>query len=57
MMTFEKPSVSVEQSRYDELLHKEAMLESIIRLHSKLTDYTFRDAVGYLLKVKTDEQA
>ena len=49
--------VNVRQSRYDELLHKEATLENIQRLYNNLSDYVFRDAVGYLLKteVKTDE--
>ena len=42
--------VEVRQDRYDELLHKEALLENIQKLHGKLSDYVFRDAVGYLLK-------
>ena len=42
--------VIVKQERYDELLHKEALLESVKTLHSRMTDYAFRDAVGYLLK-------
>jgi hypothetical protein len=50
--------VLVNQSRYDELLHKEALLDTIKRLHDKMTEYAFRDAVGHLLKteaVKSDE--
>ena len=53
-------SVTVRQDRYEELLHKEAMLDSIVKLHSKMSDYVFRDAVGYLFgveKVKADEKA
>lgn len=52
------PSVYVERDRYDELLHKEAMLDAVMKLHNKLTDYAFRDAVGYLFKAdaaKADE--
>lgn len=52
-------TIEVKQERYESLLHKEALLFAIIRLHSRLTDYAFRDAVGHLLKsekVKTDEE-
>ena len=42
--------VAVRQERYEELLHKEALLESIEKLYGKMTDYVFRDAVGCLLK-------
>ena len=58
MMT---PHVVVEQSRYDELLHKEELLNTIEKLHGRMTDYAFRDAVGFILKpvvaeaVKADE--
>ena len=53
-------TVEVSQERYDSLLHKEALLFAVIRLHGRLSDYTFRDAVGHLLKsekVKSDEEA
>lgn len=53
-------TVYVKQERYDELLRKEALLESIEKLHGKMSDYAFRDAVGHLFntkKVKDDEQA
>ena len=53
-------SVTVRQDRYEELLHKEAMLDSIVKLHGRMSDYVFRDAVGYLFgaeKVKGDEKA
>jgi hypothetical protein len=43
-------TVEVDQGRYDELLHKEALLEAIVNLHGRMSDYVFRDAVGYLLK-------
>lgn len=51
------PTVEVNQERYDELLHKEAMLDSIKKLYDRMSDYAFRDAIGHLLKteVKTDE--
>lgn len=52
--------VVVNPSRYDELLYKEALLDTIKKLHDGMTDYAFRDAVGHLLKtetVKNDEKA
>ena len=42
--------VAVESKRYEELLHKEALLEAIKELRGRTTDYTFSDVVGYLLK-------
>jgi hypothetical protein len=50
------PYVEVRQDRYDELLHKEAMLENIEKLHGRMSDYVFRDAVGYLLKTEPAER-
>jgi hypothetical protein len=50
MNLFDSAVVTVSQTRYDELLHKEAMLDNIKALHVKTTDYLFRDVVGYLLK-------
>lgn len=51
--------VCVEQERYDELLHKEATLENIEKLYDRMSEYAFRDAVGFVLKapvaVKSDE--
>ena len=51
------PTVEVNQTRYDELLHKEALLEAVKNLHDRMSDYAFRDAVGHLLKTeaKADE--
>jgi hypothetical protein len=52
--------VEVNQDRYDELLYKEALLDAVTKLHGRMTDYVFRDAVGHLLKsekVKSDEEA
>ena len=53
------PTVEVDLYRYDELLHKEALLDSVKKLHDRMSDYAFRDAVGHLLKteaeVNTDE--
>lgn len=51
--------VAVDQERYDELLHKEALLAYIGRLHSRMSDYLFRDAIGHLLNtemVQANEQ-
>ena len=50
------PYVEVRQDRYDELLHKEAMLENIQKLHGRMSDYVFRDAVGFLLKTAPVEE-
>jgi hypothetical protein len=50
--------VVVDRERYDELLRKETLLDSIVKLHERMSDYVFRDAVGYLLdhpKVAADE--
>ena len=48
--------VLVEQKRYDELLHKEALLSTIKTLCDKMSDYAVRDAIVHLLKteVKSD---
>ncbi len=47
------PTVEVDQSRYDELLHKEALLDTVKKLHDRMSDYAFRDAIGHLLKTET----
>lgn len=60
MSVFDTHDVLVKQDRYDELLRKENLLETIKTLHEKLTDYAFRDAVGHLLKTaisENDEEA
>ena len=57
---FPTHDVVVSQCRYDELLHKEALLDAIERLHDRMTDYAFRDALGHLLKTemgKNDEES
>ena len=41
-------TVEVTQRRYDELLRKESMLDTIKKLHGKTSDYVFRDVVGFL---------
>lgn len=46
--------VKVNQSRYDELLRKEAMLENIVRLHGKTTGYSFHEVVGYLFNSEVE---
>lgn len=59
MRDFSLGSVSdviVKQDRYDELLHKEALLDTIKALHGRMTDYAFRDAVGYMFKTATEEK-
>ncbi len=50
--------IEVNQARYDELLRKEALLDTIEKLHGRMTEYVFRDAVGYLLQSSgnNDEQ-
>jgi hypothetical protein len=61
MLDYDKVDV-VSRERYDELLHKEALLGNIEKLYYRMSDYAFRDAVGFLLKsapvtetVKSDE--
>lgn len=44
--------VLVEQQRYDELLHKEALLDTIKKLCDKMSDYAVRDAIVHLLKTE-----
>ena len=56
MSIFENNPIVVTRSRYDELLRKEAMLETIETLHGRMTEYVFRDAVGYLLKPAPAEE-
>lgn len=53
MNIFDSNNVMVNQSRYDELLHKEALLDTVMKLHDRMTDYAFRDAVGHLFKTET----
>ena len=47
-------NVEVSQARYDELLRKEAMLNTIKTLHGKVSDYAFRDVVGYLFNSEVE---
>ena len=49
-------TVEVRQERYDELLRKEALLETIEKLHGRMSDYVFRDAVGYLFNSAPTEE-
>jgi hypothetical protein len=46
------PTVEVDQTRYDELLHKEALLQTIEHLYGRMSEYLFRDAIGHLLKTE-----
>lgn len=55
MIDFESAYVTVDQARYDELVRKEAMLDAIVKLHGRMSDYVFRDAVGFLLKSDVGE--
>ena len=53
-----QPTVEVDQQRYEELLHHEAMLEIIKKCHRKTSGYSFHDVVGFLfseLEVKQCE--
>ncbi len=52
-MTF----VELERERYDELVRKEALLDTIRKLHWRMSDYAFRDVVGHLLKTAEMESA
>ena len=58
MMNTSEFWIEVKQARYDELLRKEALLDTIEKLHGRMTEYVFRDAIGHLLKAemgKNDE--
>lgn len=48
--------VLVNQDRYDELLRKEALLDTVKKLCDRMSDYAVRDAIIHLLKteVKAD---
>ena len=55
-MTF----VELERERYDELVRKEALLDTVKKLCYRMSDYAVRDAIIHLLKteqnkVKADE--
>ena len=54
MSMFDDIVVTVKQERYDELLHKEALLNTIENLHGRMTNYVFHDAVGYLFKTEVE---
>ena len=56
MSIFENNPVIVNQARYDELLHKEALLGTIERLYDRTSDFVFRDAVGHLFHTATLER-
>ena len=47
-------TVEVNQTRYDELVRKEAMLDNIVRLHKKTTGYSFHEVVGYLFNSEVE---
>ena len=44
--------IGVQQDRYDELIRKEALLDTIKRLHGKSSSLSFHDVVGHLLKTE-----
>ena len=52
-MTF----VELDRERYDELVRKEALLDTIRKLHWRMSDYAFRDVVGHLFKTAEMESA
>lgn len=52
-----KVFVTVEQDRYDELLHKEALLDSVKKLCDRMSDYAVRDAIVHLLKTEAEVKA
>ena len=49
-------SIEVNQERYDELLHKEALLDTIEKLHGRLSDFVFKDAVGHLFNAAAEKR-
>lgn len=59
MNFYESKDVVICINRYDELLHKEEQLNTIKRLYTELSGYSFHDVVGHLFKedavVEADE--
>ena len=55
MNVVEKLYVTIAQDRYDELLRKEALLETIEKLHGRTTEYVFSDVVRHLFKTTAQE--
>ena len=51
------PTVEVNQERYDELLHKEAILDAVVRIHKQTTGFSFHDVVGHLFREQVREPA
>ena len=51
-MLKESDFIGVQQARYDELIRKEALLDTIKRLHGKSSSLSFHDVVGHLLKTE-----
>lgn len=43
-------TVPIKLTRYEDLVRKEALLETIIKAHGMTTGYAFHDVVGYLIK-------
>lgn len=43
------PTVKVELSRYDDLLHSEAMLNAIIRASEVYASYSFQEVIKYIV--------
>jgi hypothetical protein len=54
MNLFDSAVMTVSQTRYDELVRKEAMLDNIKLLHGKTTGYAFHDVVGYLFNSEVE---
>ena len=49
------PTVEVDQDRYDELLHKEAMLDTIAKIHGRTSGFSFHDVVGHLISANSEQ--
>lgn len=47
--------VRVEQERYDELLRKEALFDSVVRIHKQTTSFSFHDIIGHLIREQVRE--
>lgn len=48
-------SIAVPHKRYDELIKKEGLLESIEKAYRSAPSYNFREAVGYILGKEAEE--
>ena len=49
------PTVEVNQTRCDELVHKEAPFDTIVKIHKQTSGFSFHDIVGHLFREQVRE--